>query len=127
MGKLELNSNVQYIKGVGEKMAKYLNKLDIYNIYDILTFYPREYEDRRELNTFKELYNEKTVQVVGIAISEVKSIRVRNRMTIQKVVFEIDGGKIEAVWYNNSFIQNMIKKSHTYILYGKIKGAFREL
>ena len=127
MGKLELNSNVQYIKGVGEKMAKYLNKLDIYNIYDILTFYPREYEDRRELNTFKELYNEKTVQVVGIAISEVKSIRVRNRMTIQKVVFEIDGGKIEAVWYNNSFIQNMIKKSHTYILYGKIKGAFRKL
>ncbi len=127
MGKLELNSSVQYIKGVGEKMAKYLNKLDIYNIYDILTFYPREYEDRRELNTFKELYNEKTVQVIGIAISEVKSIRVRNRMTIQKVVFEIDGGKIEAVWYNNSFIQNMIKKSHTYILYGKIKGAFRKL
>lgn len=36
-------------------------------------------------------------------------------------------GKIEAVWYNNSFIQNMIKKSHTYILYGKIKGAFRKL
>ena len=93
MGKLELNSNVQYIKGVGEKMAKYLNKLDIYNIYDILTFYPREYEDRRKINTFKELYNEKTVQVVGIAISEVKSIRVKNRMTIQKVVFEIDGRK----------------------------------
>ena len=48
MGKLELNSSVQYIKGVGDKMAKYLNKLDICTIYDILTFYPREYEDRRE-------------------------------------------------------------------------------
>ena len=45
MGKLELNSSVQYIKGVGDKMAKYLNKLDICTIYDILTFYPREYED----------------------------------------------------------------------------------
>ena len=89
MGKLELNSSVQYIKGVGDKMAKYLNKLDICTIYDILTFYPREYEDRREINTFKELYNEKIVQVIGIAISEVKTIRTRNRMTIQKVVFEI--------------------------------------
>ena len=89
MGKLELNSSVQYIKGVGEKMAKYLNKLDICTIYDILTFYPREYEDRREINTFKELYNEKIVQVIGIAISEVKTIRTRNRMIIQKVVFEI--------------------------------------
>ena len=93
MGKLELNSSVQYIKGVGEKMAKYLNKLDICTIYDILTFYPREYEDRREINTFKELYNEKIVQVIGIAISEVKTIRTRNRMIIQKVVFEIDGRK----------------------------------
>ena len=70
-------------------MAKYLNKLDICTIYDILTFYPREYEDRREINTFKELYNEKIVQVIGIAISEVKTIRTRNRITIQKVVFEI--------------------------------------
>ena len=88
MGRLELNSSVQYIKGVGDKMAKYLNKLDICSIYDILTFYPREYEDRR-INVFRELYNEKTVQVIGIAISEVKNIRIRNKMTIQKVVFEI--------------------------------------
>ena len=88
MGKLELNSSVQYIKGVGDKMAKYLNK-DICTIYDILTFYPREYEDRRRINVFRELYNEKIVQVIGIAISEVKNIRIRNKMTIQKVVFEI--------------------------------------
>ena len=71
-------------------MAKYLNKLDICNIYDILTFYPREYEDRRRINVFRELYNEKIVQVIGIAISEVKNIRIRNKMTIQKVVFEIE-------------------------------------
>ena len=55
MGKLELNSSVQYIKGVGDKMAKYLNKLDICTIYDILTFYPREYEDRREITRSKVL------------------------------------------------------------------------
>ena len=90
MGRLELNSSVQYIKGVGDKMAKYLNKLDICTIYDILIFYPREYEDRRRINVFRELYNEKIVQVIGIAISEVKNIRIRNKMTIQKVVFEIE-------------------------------------
>ena len=89
MGKLELNSSVQYIKGDGGKMVKYINKLDICTIYDILTFYPREYEDRRRINVFRELYNEKIVQVIGIAISEVKNIRIRNKMTIQKVVFEI--------------------------------------
>ena len=90
MGKLELNSSVQYIKGVGDKMAKYLNKLDICTIYDILTFYPREYEDRRRINVFRELYNENTVQVIGLAISDVKSIKLKGKMTIQKVVFEIE-------------------------------------
>ena len=56
----------------------------------MLTYYPREYEDRRNIDRFKDLYNENTVQVIGLAISDVKNIRLKDKMTIQKVVFEIE-------------------------------------
>ena len=56
----------------------------------MLTYYPREYEDRRNIDRFKDLYNENTVQVIGLAISDVKNIRLKGKMTIQKVVFEIE-------------------------------------
>ena len=56
----------------------------------MLTYYPREYEDRRNIDRFKDLYNENTAQVIGLAISDVKSIKLKGKMTIQKVVFEIE-------------------------------------
>ncbi len=43
---MSLNKDIQYIKGVGEARAKVLNKLGIYTLEDLITYYPRDYEDR---------------------------------------------------------------------------------
>lgn len=43
---MNLYENIQYLKGVGPKRAKALNNLNIYNIADLLTFFPRDYQDR---------------------------------------------------------------------------------
>ena len=43
---MNLYQDIQYLKGVGPKRAKALNKLNIKNIADLLTFFPRDYEDR---------------------------------------------------------------------------------
>lgn len=43
---MDLNKNVQFIKGVGEARAKLLNRLGIYELKDLITYYPRTYEDR---------------------------------------------------------------------------------
>jgi len=43
---MNLYQDIQYLKGVGPKRAKALNKLNIYNIADLLTFFPRDYQGR---------------------------------------------------------------------------------
>ena len=43
---MNLYQDIQYLKGVGPKRAKALNKLNIKNIADLLTFFPRDYQDR---------------------------------------------------------------------------------
>ena len=43
---LDLKQNVQYVKGIGPKRVKVLNSIGIYTLYDLLTYFPRDYEDR---------------------------------------------------------------------------------
>ena len=46
---MELDQNIQYLKGVGPKKAQQLQRLGIQVIYDLLTYYPRAYEDQSAL------------------------------------------------------------------------------
>lgn len=43
---IDLNKDVKFIKGVGPNRVKLLNKLDIFTLKDLITYYPRTYEDR---------------------------------------------------------------------------------
>lgn len=49
-----VNKDIQYVKGVGETRAKILNKLGIYNLQDLITYYPRNYEDRSKTKKISE-------------------------------------------------------------------------
>ena len=43
---VNLSKEVQYIKTVGPSRAELLNKLGIFTLKDLITYFPREYEDR---------------------------------------------------------------------------------
>ena len=43
---LDLNKEIKYIKGVGPARAELLNKIGIFNLKDLITYFPRGYEDR---------------------------------------------------------------------------------
>ncbi len=55
IGNLHLTDSIQFIKGVGEKRAKLLSKLDIQTIEDALYFIPMRYEDRSRIKKISEL------------------------------------------------------------------------
>ena len=41
----DLNTDIRYIKGVGETRAKALHKLGIATLGDLLSYFPRRWED----------------------------------------------------------------------------------
>ena len=43
---VDLNKEIKYVKGVGPNREVLLNKLKIYTLKDLITYYPRDYEDR---------------------------------------------------------------------------------
>jgi ATP-dependent DNA helicase RecG len=44
--KMNLTTDIKYIKGIGPKRALALSKLSINNVEDLITFFPRTYQDR---------------------------------------------------------------------------------
>ena len=62
--------NVQYIKGVGEARAKTLNRLGISNLEDLITYYPRTYEDRSKIKKLEDVIDGEDVLIKATVLSE---------------------------------------------------------
>ena len=50
-----LSKEIKYIKGVGPARAELLNKLGIFNLYDLISYFPRTYENRGNVKKIAEV------------------------------------------------------------------------
>jgi len=115
-----LDKDIRVLKGVGESRVKLFNKLGVFTVYDMLNYFPRVYEDRRQVKTIFEAVESETVCIKATVFSPVSERRVRNGLTIYSLPLCDDTGNITAVWFNNRFVVNRFKKGEIYTFYGKI-------
>ena len=66
---MDIYSNVSTLKGVGPKVLERLNKVSIFNILDLLLYFPRDYEFVNGNIPFEEINEEEkqllTCEVTG--------------------------------------------------------------
>ena len=117
---LDLNKDVKYIKGVGPNRVKLLNKLGIFTLKDLITYYPREYEDRSKPKSIAEVANDEEVLIKAIAVSRVAEIRIKKNMCMYKLTVNDGTANCYITWFNQSYIKNLIKLGETYYFYGKV-------
>ena len=118
---MELTDDVKFVKGVGPNRAKLLNKLNIYNLEDLITYYPREYEDRSKPKKIADTENGEECLIEGIVTSHIKEIRThRKNMIIYKLIVRDDTDSCELVWYNQSYLKKMFRIGETYKFFGRI-------
>lgn len=118
---MELTDDVKYVKGVGPNRAKLLNKLNIFNVKDLITYYPREYEDRSKAIKINEVRDGQECLIEGIVVSKINEIRTyKKNMTIYKLIVRDDTGTCELIWYNQPYLKTIFKLGQEYRFYGKI-------
>lgn len=123
---VDLNKDIQYLKGIGPNRKLLFNRLGIYTINDLITYFPRGYEDRSLFKTISELVEGDAVCVKVETTSKVRSIRTRNKLMIYKLLVKDNTGVITCIWFNNKYVEN-IKAEHEYIMYGKVTRQGSEL
>jgi ATP-dependent DNA helicase RecG len=119
-----LNKNIKYLKGVGPAKAVVLAKLSIFTIGDILTHYPRRYEDRSQLKPIRELCDGQ-LETFQAEVMYIDEQRPRRGLTITKIVVRDDTGLVQLVWFNQPYIKRMYKQGLMLIISGKVQKKYQ--
>lgn len=69
---VDLEKDIQFIKGVGPNRAIILKKLGIFNLKDLITYFPREHEDRGNQKNISELIDGEEALISAFPIRESK-------------------------------------------------------
>lgn len=117
---MELNQDVQYIKGVGPTKVKLLNNLGIYTLEDLITYYPRDYEDRGKPRKIEDLQDGEEALIRAIPASRFHVINVKRNMKICKLLVRDETGTMEIVWYNQQYLKDKFVGGKWYSFYGRV-------
>ena len=120
-----LDTDVQFLKGVGPKHAAALNKLGAHTVRDVLFMVPRRYEDRREIPPISFLRPGQHASVRG-RIVDVFTKPVRGGRVLLRASLQDDTGRIALVWFNQPWVAKQLQKvKGEVIAYGQIKEGDR--
>lgn len=117
---MDLNNDVKYIKGVGPSRVELLNKIGIFSLKDLITYYPRTYEDRSKPKLIAELIDGEEALIEAIVVSKMSEIRIRKNMTICKLMVRDESGACVLTWFNQGYLKNKFKFGETYHFFGKV-------
>ena len=117
-----LNDSVTEIKGIGAKKAQTLNNLGIFTVNDLIEHFPRDYEDRSQVKDIADLTENEENTFFALVSAVPENVHIR-KMTVTKVKLSDSTGSVNAVWYNQPFIKNALKKDEEYIFTGVYKKS----
>ena len=118
----ELNTDIRYIKGIGEARAKALHKLGIATLGDLLSYFPRRGEDRTLTRPIRELALGEYACVRAMLASDPTASRIAGGRTLVKVRAVDDSGALDVAFFNQEYRRTSLHKGETYIFYGKVEG-----
>ena len=116
---IDLDKDVKYIKGVGPSRVLLLNKLGIFTLKDLITYYPRTYEDRSKPKVICECEDGQEVLIEAIACGKISNVRIRGK-TMQKLVVRDETASVNITWFNQPYLRNIFVIGNKYKFFGKI-------
>ena len=117
---VDLNQNVQYIKGVGPNNLTLLQKLGINTLGDLITFFPRNYEDRSKPKKIYELVDGEEALIDVVCASQMNETRFARNKVMLKMLVRDDTGDCVLTWFNQTYLKNKFKVGERYQFYGKV-------
>ncbi len=127
---MKFSDDIKYIKGVGEAKAKAFRSIGVSTVGELLRFYPRAYEDWSKILPISQCLIGENVCIKGTVMFPVKNERVRGGMLIAKATITDGDDVVAATFFNNKYIDKMLKSGEEYLFYGKItlgKFSAREM
>src|SRR5947209_16475639 len=113
----ELHTPIQYVKGIGPRIAEMLAGKGIETVEDLLYYLPFRYEDRLNPRAIAQLRPGE----MATLIAEVRTSGLFR--TRRMPIFEMTAGqgrtRLKCIWFNGTYLQGKFKPGQMVALYGK--------
>ena len=118
-----LETEVQFVKGVGPRFAKLYNKIGVVTVDDLLFHLPRKYQDRRNIPPIAKARAGEVVTVRG-RLRRVEARPISGGRVILKAIIEDATGAINLTWFNQPWVRKQLEESSGDIIaYGLVKAG----
>ncbi len=117
---VDLEKDIQFIKGVGPNRATLLNKIGIHNLKDLITYFPREHEDRGKIKGIAELMHGEDALICAYPVGRINEIRIRKNLMLCKLIVRDETGTCQITWYNQPYLKNIFKQNIRYKFFGRV-------
>ena len=122
---LNLNTDIRYIKGIGEAKGKAFARLGVRCVGDLLSDFPRAYEDRSKVLPIARLMEGEAACVCAMITTEPELSRIRKGMELLRFRIADASGSMLVTYFNQAWMKNKLRRGDTYIFYGKVQVTGR--
>lgn len=119
----DLDSDIQYLKGVGPAFAKKFAKLGIHTIRDLLLHYPRRYIDYSKPYTVVSAPFDVDCCVKATVLQRDPDRRVKGGRMLSHVVASDDTGILSLSWFNAPYAAQKLEPGTEYYFEGRVGGT----
>ena len=125
----DAKDEIRYLKGIGEKKAQAFNRLGVYTVRDLVSLFPRKYEDRSQFKPIALTMPDETVCIQAIVADTPRLSRIRRGLDLVKFRAVDESGSVDITYFNQSYVKEQFHKGDTYNFYGKIsiQGSKRSM
>ena len=117
-----LQTPLQFLKGVGPRRAADFQRIGLATVEDLLYRFPIRYEDRGRFQPIGGLKAGQDVAITGrIQSSQLRATR-RPGFKIFEALIGDSTGSIRAVWMNQSFLQDILRRDVRVVLFGAVEA-----
>ena len=118
----DLNTDVRYLKGIGEKKAQALNKLGVFSLRDLVSFFPRKYEDRSTVKLIALTMDGESVCVEAMVADTPRLTRIRRGLDLVKLRAVDESAVLDITFFNQPYAKDNLRRGETYVFFGRIEA-----
>ena len=125
----DLTTEVRYLKGIGEKKALALGKLGVFSLYDLISFFPRRYEDRSRFSPIAAVAAGESACLRALVADVPRLTHVRRGMDLLRFRIVDESGAAEVTYFNQSYLKDQFQRGDSFCFFGRmeIQGSRRSL
>ena len=121
---MELSDDIEVLKGIGPKKAQQLHGLGIGTLFDLLTHFPKSYEDQSSITPIGRLEAGARATVAGVITGLQERRASRRGMMILTATISDGTGFLQLTWFNQKFLKQKLKTGRRVFASGRTAYAY---